>query len=104
MAVSRRAWRGYTTWDTVCRRASGRRAYNRGRQIRAEWRRTELARLLAEMGAPRRGVHTELARRLGVSPATISRDRQKLLAEWRAAHLSLPGPSKLDQMLEGMVA
>ncbi len=102
MSVSRWTWRGYTNWDTVCRRASSRRAYNVARHVRAEWRRTEVARLLVEMGAPRRGVQAELARHLGVSPATISRDRQKLLAEWRASRFRPPGPSRLEQMLDEM--
>ncbi len=104
MSVSRWTWRGYTNWDTVCRRASGRRAYNVARRVRAEWRRTEVARLLAEAGAPRRGFQAEVARQLGVSPATISRDRQKLLAEWRASRFCPPGPSKLEQMLDEMAA
>jgi hypothetical protein len=61
-------------------RAGGRRRYNAWRKFRAEFRRRELARLMCVQGGPsfwRSGA--ALARRLGVSRATICRDRQALL-------------------------
>jgi len=54
----------------------GRNAYNVRRQVKALARRRELAELLARWpdDGRRRGGQAEMARRLGVSEATISRD------------------------------
>jgi hypothetical protein len=47
----RGAWRRPAPWETVCRRASGRRRYNSWRQLRAAMRRREVERLLAGKGS-----------------------------------------------------
>lgn len=64
------------TWDQVCRRAGGRRKYNALRQMDAQLRRAEVARLLIDEGfhLRHRGAQARVARRLHVSEATISRD------------------------------
>jgi hypothetical protein len=67
-------WTAPTSWDAVCRRAAGRRRYNADRRKQKMWRRTEI--LIMTVGVDRRlyGLQALLARKLGVSPATISRD------------------------------
>lgn len=61
------------TWDQICRRAGGRRAYNAQRQFAAAFRLREVASLLRD------GHHqAEIARRLGVHPSTVCRDVKKL--------------------------
>ncbi len=60
-------------WPNICRRAGGRRHYNRVRQFRAVQRRAQLAPMLRKEGL-RWGYQTRLAAKLGVSPSTISRD------------------------------
>jgi len=61
------------------RRAGGRRHYNAIRQFQAEWRRSQVAKLLLEQG-DKYGVQADLARKLGVSEATVSRDIAALKA------------------------
>ena len=66
------------------RRASGRRHYNSVRRDRARYRQVyEVQDLLAKYGFAF-GVQAAIARKLGVSPATISRDIKALLAGWNA--------------------
>lgn len=61
------------TWDQICRRAGGRRAYNAQRQFAAAFRLKEVAALLCD------GLHqAEIARRLCVHPSTVCRDVKKL--------------------------
>ena len=60
-------------WPNICRRAGGRRRYNRVRQFRAVQRRARLASMLLEEGLGW-GNQTRMAAQLGVSPSTISRD------------------------------
>jgi DNA-binding CsgD family transcriptional regulator len=73
-------WRGHEdhilTQDALERRASGRRHYNSVRHFRAQYRQSQVMRLLAS-GIRRR---VDIARRLRVHPSTISRDMQTLLA------------------------
>ena len=79
-ATNSDAWSQPTDWDTVCRRASGRRCYNGLRRARAFFRRREVARLLRVQGSLwDRGMQTRLAQQLGVSRATICRDVAYLL-------------------------
>ncbi len=78
MHVPREAWSASTSTDEAHRRASGRRQYNAVRQFRAIVRRGEVAKLLDQLGYAH-GVQVRIARRLGVSPATISRDVTALL-------------------------
>jgi hypothetical protein len=65
------------TWDQACRGAGGRRAYNRLRQLRADYRLTRVAELLHQTGLGR-GWQTRVAEALGVSRSTICRDFQRL--------------------------
>ncbi len=62
-------WSKSTDFETVKRRAGGRRNYNSVRRIRATLRRLEVGVLFAK------GIHqAEIARRLGVHRSTIGRD------------------------------
>ncbi len=66
-----------SNWDAICRRAGGRRHYNRVRQFRAVLRLTQIVALLKEIGLGR-GYQTRIAERLGVSRGTICRDIARL--------------------------
>ena len=67
------AWGQRTSWDTVCQLASGRRRFNAMRRLTRQLRIQEVVRLLAAWGWGY-GVQVRIARQLGVSEATISRD------------------------------
>jgi len=67
-------WSARTSWDTVCRRAAGRRRYHSIRRLRATLRQRQIIKLISRKGGMRRGIQAWLARKLGVSEATISRD------------------------------
>jgi DNA-binding NarL/FixJ family response regulator len=83
--MNERAWSTSTDFDTICRRASGRRRYNALRQLQAELRRFQVARFL------RQGIQqVQMAEVLGVHPSTISRDIATLLAEHRLCYSPLP--------------
>jgi DNA-binding NarL/FixJ family response regulator len=71
--ISRQAWAQPTSDTAAWARAGGRRRHNAIRQMRAELRRAEVVRLLGTLGW-RHGTQAMIARRLGVSEATISRD------------------------------
>lgn len=60
-------------WSNVCRRAGGRRHYNRVRQSRAVQRRAQLASMLLREGLSW-GYQIRMAAKLGVSSSTISRN------------------------------
>jgi hypothetical protein len=92
-------WSEQAEWDEVCRRAAGRRHYNRMRRFRAAYRRYRLAQLLSVKGGmTERGTQARLARELGVSRATICRDVAYLLRESYPCHacgaLTVPQPRK----------
>jgi DNA-binding NarL/FixJ family response regulator len=72
--MQRADWQRHTTWETVCKRNSGRRHYNSVRQFRAELRRRQI---LAYLRAGMR--QRAIAAALNVSEATISRDVAALL-------------------------
>jgi DNA-binding CsgD family transcriptional regulator len=71
-------WSQPTSWAEVKKRAAGRYKYNALRQVRAALRRREVLRLLGELGWTY-GSQAQIARQLGVSEATISRDLAMLL-------------------------
>ncbi len=73
-------WNDHVPWDTVCRRASGRRGYNAHRAFKAAWRRVQVSNLLVKWGLEY-GIQARIARQLGLSEATISRDIEQLMAE-----------------------
>jgi len=76
--VRKTFWSQPTTWAEVTRRAAGRQKYNALRQLRAAMRRREVLTLLGECGWTY-GSQAAIARQLGVSEATISRDLAKIL-------------------------
>ena len=79
MHVLREAWSASTSTDEAHRRVAGRRQYNATRQLRAIMRRAEVIGLLDQLGYGH-GVQVVIARRLGVSAATVSRDVARILA------------------------
>jgi AraC-like DNA-binding protein len=71
--ISRQAWAQLTSDAEAHARAAGRRHHNATHQARAQLRRAEVARLLGTLEL-RHGTQAMIARCLGVSEATISRD------------------------------
>jgi DNA-binding NarL/FixJ family response regulator len=67
------AWQQPVSNDEAYRRASGRRRFNWGRQLRAELRQHQVLRLLRAGGT-----QASIAKALHVSAATISRDAAAL--------------------------
>jgi hypothetical protein len=76
--VRKTFWSEPTTWEEVKKRAAGRYKYNALRRLKAQLRRRQILKLLGELGWTY-GVQATMARRLGVSEATISRDMAQLL-------------------------
>jgi hypothetical protein len=73
-------WGAPTDFDTVCRRAAGRRRYNASRALRRlvrRWKVSELVWKYLRQYGWFRGIKARVARELGVHRGTISRD-------WRA--------------------
>lgn len=86
------------TPEQIFRRAQGRRRYNNERQEAARERRDEVARLLDLYGPKRRGVRARIARELGVSRATVTRDVRVVEAlRWALKH-----PARAIRMLYGL--
>jgi hypothetical protein len=83
-------WSHPTSDAEAAARAGGRRHHNGTRQARAQLRRAEVARLLATLGL-RHGTQAVIARRLGVSEATISRDLTALFRGSRPRRCPLCG-------------
>jgi DNA-binding NarL/FixJ family response regulator len=76
--VRKTFWSQPTSWAEVKRRAVGRYKYNAVRQVRAALRRRNVLQLLGERGWTY-GSQAAIARQLGVSEATISRDLARIL-------------------------
>jgi len=70
---ARESWGAATGWDEVCRRAAGRRHHNAHRRTLQLYRRMLVSHLILRYGYYR-GIQVRIARELGVSEATISRD------------------------------
>jgi hypothetical protein len=83
-------WADPTSDAEAVARAGGRRRHNATRRARAELRRAEVARLLAVLGL-RHGTQAVIARRLGVSKSTISRDLTALFRGSRPRRCPLCG-------------
>ena len=83
MNQQRHPWSVWTNPEEAARRAGGRRHYNSLRQLRAALRRRAVIELLCQYGFDY-GSQRRIATRLGVSPATISRDVQLLRTWWLA--------------------
>jgi len=77
------AWSAPTSFDTVCRRAGGRSAYNAWRHAIRELRRSQVAKLLSRYPPLERGTVRGIARELGVHPSTVCRDIKALLRQIR---------------------
>jgi hypothetical protein len=71
-------WRAPKSWDEVCRRAAGRRRYNAERQVGVMVRRWRVLELVKQTGLVS-GAQRRMAKELGVSEATISRDIDAML-------------------------
>jgi hypothetical protein len=84
----RKKWICPTDWESVCRRNAGRRHYNSVRRSQQELRRLRVAKLLWKYGRHGlwRGLQALLARYLGVSEGTISRDVAALFAAAGEGH------------------
>jgi hypothetical protein len=80
-------WAERTDWDTVCRRAGGRRGYNARRRFLALYRRRRLLDLALkhDLSLFDHGAQAELARRLGVHRSTVHRDLRALAEQARAS-------------------
>ena len=63
----------------MVRRAAGRNRYNAERRERAMFRRYEIAMILRDHGGIPYGIQARIARQLGVSESTVSRDIWTLL-------------------------
>src|SRR3712207_2874486 len=99
--MDRRDWAAPTTDMEAQHRAGGRAHYNAVRRFRAESRRRQLAALLlAEVGSGH-GMQAELARRLGVSEATISRDLRLLHTRWLKARAARQARGRRGQRQGG---
>jgi hypothetical protein len=95
--ISKQAWSHPTSDATAWARAGGRRRHNATRQARAQLRRAEVARLLGTLGW-RHGTQAVIARRLGVSEATISRDLTALFRGSRPRRCPLCGCGALANL------
>lgn len=73
-------WSEHRPADEVHRRAGGRRAYNRLRQIRAAERRLRIAHRLIHAGGLHHGLQANIARDLGVHRSTVCRDIAAIMA------------------------
>ena len=86
------------TPEQAYRRAGGRRRYNRQRHAAAAARRREVERLLNLYGHKTRGVQARIARELGVSEATVSRDA-RWLEEFQSMYLLVrSGKVRIDDL------
>jgi hypothetical protein len=77
--MSNKTWRDATSWDEVCRRASGRRSYHRIRRFQRDYRRKQVCELICRYGVSSWGARARIARELGVSRATVTRDVQAII-------------------------
>ena len=72
-------WSATTDRSTAARRAGGRRRYHSHRQLLAEVRRSEVARLLERFRWPDWGAESKIARMLRVNRSTVNRDIKFIL-------------------------
>jgi hypothetical protein len=72
-------WNTATDFDTVCKRAAGRRRYNAKRRAEARERYLQVLEVIRPPDGRKRGTQAQLARALGVHRSTICRD----VAKWK---------------------
>ena len=77
--MDRPGWGAWTPNTEAARRAGGRRRYNQVRQLNADMRLLEVARLVKEIGLGH-GAQARMVQVLGVGRSTISRDVAKIMA------------------------
>jgi hypothetical protein len=78
--MEKMAWSDYVSDEVASRRAGGRRRYHALRRDQATMRRGQVVRLVRVYGL-QRGVQARIAKELGASQATVSRDIKWLLFE-----------------------
>lgn len=78
-------WSAQTDFETVCKRAAGRRRYNAERQAEARKRYKQVKDVIWSPDGCKRGTQAELARAFGVHRSTICRD----VAKWRKLWLEV---------------
>src|SRR3984957_16966277 len=89
-------WSRLVSHDEAARRAAGRRHLNAMRRFEADRRRGEVSRLVEERGGPAHGIRTAIAKELGVSRSTISRDIRALYSEQREPPPAPSRPSTIE--------
>jgi hypothetical protein len=96
------SWTKLVSSDEAARRAAGRRHYNAHRHYQAMRRRGRVLQLVEDRGGLCHGVRAAVARELGVSRSTVSRDVAWLYYAPRELRPGPPGPSaaKLIALLE----
>lgn len=80
-------WSAQTEFETVCKRAAGRRRYNAERRAKARERFKIVLQLTFPPEGRKRGSQARLARALGVHRSTICRD----VASWKRLLLEVMG-------------
>jgi hypothetical protein len=73
-AKTNMSWSNKTDFETVCKRAAGRRRYNAERRAKARERFMIVTKQTVPLEGRKRGSQARLARVLGVHRSTISRD------------------------------
>jgi hypothetical protein len=93
------SWDAQTDFESVCRRAAGRRRYNAERRAKAQERFKIVLELTRPPEGRKRGAQTRLARALGVHRSTICRDVaswKRLLLEAMDRHRQLRSEIQID--------
>jgi hypothetical protein len=98
-AKTNMSWSAQTDFETVCKRAAGRRRYNAERRAKARERFKIVIQLTVPPEGRKRGTQARLARALGVHRSTICRDVanwKRLLLEVMDHHQRLHAESQID--------
>ncbi len=90
------SWTTLVSSDEAARRAAGRRRINAERHRRAELRRDQVVRMVIERGGLEHGIRAAIARELGVSRSTISRDIAATIYAPREPRPKDPGPAPAE--------
>lgn len=87
------SWTNLVSHDEAARRAAGRRRINAQRRHRANVRRAKVVQMVEERGGLEHGTRAEIARELGVSRSTVSRDVAAVFYAPREPRPKDPGPT-----------